>query len=315
MAFFCLYMMRIALELARENKTYEGLATKFFEHFVYIGAAMKNMGGREFQLWDERDGFFYDVLRYPSGEFHRFRVRSLVGLIPFFAVEVLNPEELALHPQFLTDIDWFVRNRPELVRHACTKRMTERGPMLVLSIVDEHQLKRLLERLWDPREFLSDAGVRSLSAHHRDHPFVFGSSEVRYTPAEEDDVKLKGGNSNWRGPIWFPTSYLIVESLCKYADAHGPEFGLCINRGDKDCITPRAMAKEIADRLIGIFRLNASGCRPVFGGAAKFQNDRHWRDCLLFYEHFHGDNGAGLGASHQTGWTALVANLIDDWRR
>ena len=315
MAFFCLYMMRIALELARENKTYEGLATKFFEHFVYIGAAMKNMGGREFQLWDERDGFFYDVLRYPSGEFHRFRVRSLVGLIPFFAVEVLNPEELALHPQFLTDIDWFVRNRPELVRHACTKRMTERGPMLVLSIVDEHQLKRLLERLWDPNEFLSGAGVRSLSAHHRDHPFVFGSSEVRYTPAEEDDVKLKGGNSNWRGPIWFPTSYLIVESLCKYADAHGPEFGLCIDRGDNDCVTPRAMAEEIADRLIGIFRLNAGGCRPVFGGAAKFQNDAHWRDCLLFYEHFHGDNGAGLGASHQTGWTALVANLIDDWRR
>jgi len=314
MAFFCLYMMRIALELARENKTYEGLATKFFEHFVYIGAAMKNMGGRDWQLWDEQDGFFYDVLRYPSGEFHRFRVRSLVGLIPFFAVEVLNSDELRLHPSFLTDIDWFLRNRPDLSRHVCTRTMHDGGPMLVLSIVDQHQLKRLLERIWDPREFLSDAGVRSLSACHRDHPFVFGSSRVQYEPAEENEVKLKGGNSNWRGPIWFPTSYLIVEALCRYTEAYGPEFGLCVDRGDRDCVTPQAMAREIADRMIGIFRRDRNGRRPVFGGAALFQEDPYWRDCLLFYEHFHGDNGAGLGASHQTGWTALVANLIHDWR-
>jgi hypothetical protein len=228
---------------------------------------------------------------------------------------VLNPEELRLHPQFLTDIDWFVRNRSDLVRHACTKTNSKNGPMLVLSIVDEHQLKLLLRRLWDPAEFLSEAGVRSLSAYHRDHPFVFGSSHVRYEPAEENDVKLKGGNSNWRGPIWFPTSYLIVEALCKYSDAYGEGFGLCLDRGDNACVTPRDMGREIADRLIGLFRRNRDGRRPVFGGAQKFQEDPHWRDYLLFYEHFHGDNGAGLGASHQTGWTALVANLIDDWRK
>ncbi|HWZ34353.1 MAG TPA: hypothetical protein VNX18_23605 [Bryobacteraceae bacterium] len=290
MAFFCLYMMRIALELAKENKSYEGLATKFFEHFIYIGAAMKKMGGRDYQLWDERDGFFYDILRYPNGEFHKFRVRSLVGLIPMFAVEVLRTEELKQHPDFMRDVNWFVKNRPELVGHAC-----EISPdSYTLSIVDRHQLARILERLRSPEEFLSDAGIRSLSRFHRDHPFVFGNSTVRYEPAEED-IKLKGGNSNWRGPIWFPTSYLIVESLLRFEQT--------------------AFAGEVAERLIGIFKRDASGRRPVFGGTEKFQADPYWRDCLLFYEHFHGDNGAGIGASHQTGWTALVANLIDEWRR
>jgi hypothetical protein len=290
MAFFCLYMMRIALELAKENKAYEGLATKFFEHFIYIGAAMKKMGGRDYQLWDEQDGFFYDILRYPNGEFHKFRVRSLVGLIPMFAVEVLHSEELKQHPDFMRDVNWFVKNRPELVGHSC-----EISPdSYTLSIVDRHQLARILERLRSPEEFLSRAGIRSLSRFHRDHPFVFGNSTVRYEPAEED-IKLKGGNSNWRGPIWFPTSYLIVESLMRFEQI--------------------AFAGEVAERLIGIFKRDASGRRPVFGGAEKFQTDPHWRDCLLFYEHFHGDNGAGIGASHQTGWTALVANLIDEWRR
>ncbi len=311
MAFFCVYMMRIALELSKENKTYQGLAVKFFEHFIYIGAAMKNMGGREFQLWDEEDGFFYDVLRYPNGEFHRFRVRSLVGLIPLFAVEVLSTAELQDHPEFLANIDWFVRNRPDLVRHACSTPMKKDGPGLILSMVDENQLKRLLERLWNPDEFLSPAGVRSLSAYHREHPFVFGNSRVGYEPAEED-IKLKGGNSNWRGPIWFPTAYLIVESLVKFGEAHGADFGLPAAGGG--VTTPKVMAEEIAGRLIHLFCRNEQGRRPVFGGAEKFQTDPHWKDLLLFYEHFHGDNGAGIGASHQTGWTALVANLIDEWR-
>ncbi|MBZ5602980.1 MAG: glucosidase [Acidobacteriia bacterium] len=290
MAFFCLYMMRIALELAKENKSYEGLATKFFEHFVYIGSAMKKMGGRDYQLWDDQDGFFYDILRYPNGEFHKFRVRSLVGLIPMFAIETVSADELRQHPDFMRDVNWFVNNRAELVGHAC--EIAPDG--YTLSIVDRHQLGRILERLRDPNEFLSDAGIRSLSRFHRDNPFVFGHSRVRYEPAEED-IKLKGGNSNWRGPIWFPTSYLIVESLVRF--------------GDRD------LAQEVAERLIGIFKRDQHGRRPVFGGAEKFQTDPHWRDHLLFYEHFHGDNGAGIGASHQTGWTALVANLIDEWRR
>ncbi|MEP6540380.1 MAG: glucosidase, partial [Bryobacteraceae bacterium] len=305
MAFFCVYMMRIALELSKDNKTYQGLATKFFEHFIYIGAAMKNMGGREFQLWDEKDGFFYDVLRYPNGEFHRFRVRSLVGLIPLFAVEVISTAELQEHPEFLENIDWFVRNRPDLTRHACSMPKKPDGPGLILSIVDENQLKRLLERIWNPDEFLSPAGIRSLSAYHREHPFIFGNSRVGYEPAEEA-LKLKGGNSNWRGPIWFPTAYLIVESLVKFGDAYGPGFGIPA--------TPKRMAEEIATRLIHLFCRNEQGRRPVFGATEKFQTDPHWQNLLLFYEHFHGDNGAGIGASHQTGWTSLVANLIDEWR-
>jgi hypothetical protein len=297
MAFFCLYMMRIALELAKENSSYEGLATKFFQHFVFIGAAMKRMGGREYTLWDEKDGFFYDILRYPNGDFHKFRVRSLVGLIPMFAVEFLRGEELKQHPEFLSNVDWFVRNRKELVGHACT--IKDDG--FVMSIVDQHQLGRLVERLYDPNEFLSDYGVRSLSKYHREHPFSFGHSMVRYEPAEED-IKLKGGNSNWRGPIWMPTSYLIVRSLRKFGVAM-PELGTA------------KMAEEIAERLVKIFKRDEHGKRAVFGGVEKFQNDPHWRDYLLFYEHFHGDNGAGIGASHQTGWTSLVANLIDEFRR
>jgi hypothetical protein len=302
MAFFCLYMVRIALELARENPSYEGLATKFFEHFIYIGVAMKKMGGRDYQLWDEQDGAFYDILRYPNGEFHKFRVRSLVGLIPLFAVEMLTAEELGKHPAFRSDVDWFLKNRPDLVGHACETVERDGQPLRILSIVDRSQLERIVSRLRDPEEFLSDAGIRSLSKFHRDHPFVFGNSMVRYEPAEEE-IKLKGGNSNWRGPIWFPTTYLLVESLLKFDAAYGPDSGL------------HSLAETITDRLIRIFKRDQNGRRPVFGGSEKFQTDPHWRDCLLFYEHFHGDNGAGLGASHQTGWTALVANLIDEWRR
>jgi hypothetical protein len=295
-------MMKIALELAKENSTYEGLATKFFQHYIYIGKAMKNMGGRPYQLWDAKDGFFYDILRYPNGDFHKFRVRSLVGLIPLFAVEVLHDEELKSKPQFLRDVDWFVHNRAELVGTACHASAVNGSPVHILSIVDKEQLKGILERLGNSDEFLSDFGIRSLSKYHKEHPFYFGNSRVRYEPAEEE-IKLKGGNSNWRGPIWFPTSYLLVESLLKFQKAHGHGLGL----GD--------LAHDISERLINIFKRDGSGRRPVFGAVEKFQNDPHWRDYILFYEHFHGDNGAGLGASHQTGWTALVANLIDEWRK
>ena len=307
MAFFCLYMMRIALELANENKAYEGLATKFFEHFIYIGAAMKNMGGRDFQLWDDRDGFFYDVLRYPNGEFHRFRLRSLVGLIPLFAVARLDSGEMRQHPEFLENVEWFCKNRPNLVRQACVTIERNGSSELLLSIVDENQLSRLVDRIRDPNEFLSDAGLRSLSKRHLHDPFAFGSNIVRYEPAEEK-VKIKGGNSNWRGPVWFPIAYLLIESLAAFADARDD------GEGDRT-IGLRALAGDLAERLIGLFRRDKQGRRPVFGGARKFQEDPYWRDCLLFYEHFHGENGAGLGASHQTGWTALVANLISEWRR
>ena len=311
MAFFCIYMMHIALELAKENKIYESMATKFFQHYTFIGKAMKNIGGRDFQLWDEREGFFYDTLRYPNGDFHRFRVRSQVGLIPIFAVDVLHEDELKQHGEFTADLQWYLRNRQALAKHACIPDKRDGKEILTLSIVDQHQLQRLLERIWDSNEFLSDYGIRSLSKYHKEHPFSFGSSVVRYEPAEED-IKLKGGNSNWRGPIWFPTAYLIVESLRKYSEGFGPHFGL--TGPDGKITNTRQMAQEIADRMINIFKRDQHGHRPVFGGARKFQEDPNWRDYLLFYEHFHGDNGAGIGASHQTGWTALVASLIDEWR-
>jgi hypothetical protein len=263
---------------------------------------MKKMGGRAYQLWDESDGFFYDILRYPSGEFHKFRVRSLVGLIPLFAVEVLYDEDLKTKPSFLRDVDWFIKNRQNLVGHACYASTVGGKKAHVLSLVDRPQLERILERFKDPNEFLSDYGIRSLSKYHKDHPFYFGHSKVSYEPAEEE-VKLKGGNSNWRGPIWFPTSYLLIESILKFDEAHGGELGL------------KGLAKDVAERLMNIFKLDSNGRRPVFGGQEMFQTDPNWRDYILFYEHFHGDNGAGLGASHQTGWTSLVASLIDEWRK
>jgi hypothetical protein len=311
MGFFCLSMMRIALELARKDRVYEGLATKFCQHFIYIGAAMKRMGGRNYQLWDERDGFFYDVLRYPNGDFHHFRVRSLVGLIPLLAIEVLREEDLAAFPDFAAHVAWFIRNRPELVGQACYTTQHEGRLRHVLSIVDQRQLSRILERLFDPEEFLSPAGLRSLSKVHAKHPFRFGEREVRYAPAEAEE-KLKGGNSNWRGPIWFPTSFLLIESLVKFSDALGEGFAVTTGAGPA---TPRKMAGEVAERLIALFRRGLDGRRPVYGGSQTFQQNPHWRDLLLFYEYFHGDSGAGLGASHQTGWTGLVANLIDEWRR
>jgi hypothetical protein len=313
MGFFCLYLMRIALELAKQNPVYEGVATKFFEHFVYIGAAMKKMGGRNYQLWDEKDGFFYDVLRFPNGEFHKFRLRSLVGLIPMYAIEVLEHEELQSHPNFLRDVEWFIKNRPDLVGDACYA-IGNGDRRYVLSIADPTQFKRLLQRIWDPDEFLSPHGIRSLSLHHRANPFQFGDRSLGYEPGEAE-VKLKGGNSNWRGPVWFPTSYLLMHSFVRFEQALGASSAVSTRGSHGDTIKPAAMAEETADRMISIFRRDAQGRRACFGGYEKFQNDPYWRDCLLFNEYYHGDSGMGLGASHQTGWSGLVANLIDEWRR
>ena len=314
MGFFCLHMMRIAIELAEHNRVYEGMATKFFQHFIYISGAMKKMGGRDYQLWDEPDGFFYDVLRLRDGSFHKFAVRSLVGLIPLFAIDVLEEDGIDHLPGFIHDVRWFIRNRPDLVGQACYMERRGRQERHVLSIVDRHQLTRLLQRIWDESEFLSVGGIRSLSKYHERHPFSFGAGTVRYEPAEAD-VKIKGGNSNWRGPIWFPTSYLLIESLMKFGAAHGPEFVVETPAGGATPLGPGEMARQIADRMIGLFTRGQDGTRRIYGGTTTFQENPHWRDCLLFNEYFHGDNGAGLGANHQTGWTGLVANLIDEWRR
>jgi hypothetical protein len=312
MGMFCLNLMRIALELAAENKAYESLALKFFEHYIYIGAAMKNMGGQKYSLWDEDDGFFYDVLRYPDGSFEKFRVRSLVGIIPLYAAETLRLDDVEAYQEFQTNFLWFVRNRKQLTDSCC--HFIEPKKQYELTIVDEQQLKRLLERLLSPDEFLSEFGIRSLSKYHAQHPFTFGHADVRYDPAESEN-KIKGGNSNWRGPIWFPTTFLIIESLRTLGAGYGNDFKVQIPGNSAGPRNLLEIGEEIANRMIRIFTRNEHGERPVYGGTRKFQDDPHWRDLILFYEFYHGDSGAGIGASHQTGWSALVAALIDDWRQ
>jgi len=311
MGMFCLNMMRISLELARENKVYEALATKFFQHYIYIGAAMKKMGGRNYNLWDEEDGFFYDVLRYPDGHFEKVKVRSLVGLIPLYAVERLETEWVSQFKEFKGGLDWFVENRKELAGHVVNRIDNKEGDhSLALTIVDQDQLKRMLDWICNPQEFLSDYGLRSLSAYHLEHPFTLGGASVTYEPGEAD-CKIKGGNSNWRGPIWFPTAFLMIESLRKLAKAYGSDLKITTAHGKEWTIGE--IAEYIAEGMIKIF-VRKDGRRPLYANIDKFQNDPHWRDYIFFHEYFHGDTGAGLGASHQTGWTGLAASLIDEWR-
>ena len=314
MGMFCLNLMRISLELARDNPAYEGMATKFLQHYAYVAYAMRHMGGRDYALFDEKDGFFYDVLHRPDGRYQRFRVRSLVGLIPLFAVERLEGAWMTPFKEFTANFQWFLTHRRELVADVIH---TIEGPdgdvTYLLTIIAPDQLDRMLGYLHDEGEFLSRYGVRSLSKDHELHPFEHDGHVVTYEPAESVS-KIKGGNSNWRGPIWFPTTFLIIESLRKLGTAFGPRHVVRTQGSGGQPITLHAMARDLARRLVDIFLLDEHGHRPVYGGAPKFSDDPSWRDHLLFYEYFHGDNGAGIGASHQTGWTALVANLIDEWR-
>jgi hypothetical protein len=314
MGMFCLNLMRIALELAVENPTYEALATKFFQHYIYVGAAMKNMGNRRYSLWDEEDGFFYDVLRFPDGSFEKFRVRSLVGLIPLYAVERLEERWMEPFKEFRTNLDWFLKNKRHVVQDVCYPMERDGQKLHLLAIVDAPQMKRLLARALDADEFASPWGLRSMSRCHAVHPFNFGGNEVRYEPAEAES-RIKGGNSNWRGPVWFPTTFLMIETLRKLGAAYGPDLTVPA-LGDEG--PPRnlwAVAEDMANRMIRLFTRDATGRRPCHGQSALFRDDPHWRDLLLFHEYFNGETGEGLGASHQTGWTALVASLIDEWRR
>ncbi len=316
MGMFCLNLMRIALELAKENHAYEALATKFFQHYIYVGAAMKRMGTNDYQLWDEADGFFYDVLRFPDGTFEKFRVRSLVGLIPLYAIERLEDRWIEPFQEFKADMHWFLRNKRHVVAGVCYPVHHDDQRVHICAIVDEDQLRALLRRLVDPEEFLSPYGLRSLSKHHEHVPFRFGDKVVNYEPAEAVS-KIKGGNSNWRGPVWFPTSFLMIESLRKLGTAYGPHFTV-MAPDESGAAVPQSLwqvAEGLANRLIRIFTRGADGRRPVYGNRRKFQEDPHWRDLILFHEYFHGDTGEGLGASHQTGWTGLVASLIDEWRK
>jgi hypothetical protein len=313
MGMYCLNMLGIALELARENPAYEDVASKFFEHFVYIAHAMDDLGGEGISLWDEEDGFFYDVLHTPDGQLRRLRVRSMVGLIPLFGVETLEPEVLERLPGFTRRIQWFIDNRPEFREHLVETTSASGGVRRLLSIVTSQQLPRLLRYLLDEAEFLSPHGIRAVSRYHRDHPYILSidgmAHRVDYEPAESS-TGLFGGNSNWRGPVWFPVNYLLIESLRRFHHFFGDDFRVGDPTRSDRMLNLQDAAAELSRRLTRIFLRGADGRRPVYGGTEKFQRDPHWRDLIPFYEYAHGDNGAGIGASHQTGWTGLVATLL-----
>jgi hypothetical protein len=315
MAMYCLNMLNIALELAWTRPAYEDVATKFFEHFVYIANAFYDMGGHGVSLWDETDGFFYDMIHTPDGSFLPLRIRSFVGLIPLFAVGSLEPELLEKLPRFRRRLEWFLEYRPHLVEHVAPLNELGRHGRYHLAIVGRDRLARILSRVFDPDEFLSDYGLRSLSKYHQKHPYRLRLGgqvyEVQYEPAESS-TDLFGGNSNWRGPLWFPINYMMIEALRKYDDHYEDSLQIEFPGGWANWYTLEMAADELSKRLVRIFLRDEEGCRPVFGGEMIFQQDPHWRDHILFYEYFHGDNGAGIGASHQTGWTALVAKLIHD---
>jgi hypothetical protein len=313
MGMYCLNMLAIALELAQEDPAYEDVASKFWEHFVYIAYAMNNLGDEGIELWDEADGFYYDVLHLPDGNHFPLKVRSMVGLIPLFAVETLEPELLDRLPGFKRRLEWFIDNRPDLTRNLACMRTTGHGERRLLSIVDRDRLRLVLRYMLDEAEFLAPHGIRALSRVHHDNPYslaVNGTEhQVHYEPAESS-TGLFGGNSNWRGPVWFPVNYLLIESLQKFHHYLGDDFTVECPRGSGQMLTLEAVAVELSRRLSRIFLRGADDQRPVYGGMEKFQRDPHWRDLLLFHEYFHGDNGAGIGASHQTGWTGLVAKLL-----
>ncbi len=314
MAMYCLNLMRIALELAQYNRVYEDIATKFFEHFLYIAAAMNNIGDQGVGLWDEDDQFFYDVLHFPNGELLPLKVRSMVGLIPLYAVEILEPEVLNKLPDFKRRLEWFLNYRPDLAALVSHWSEPGRGDRRLLSLLRGHRMKCLLRRMLDESEFLSDYGIRSLSRAHLEEPYVFSCMDhplsVQYEPAESQSG-LFGGNSNWRGPVWFPVNYMVINSLRRFAEFYGDDFKIEYPGGSGNYISIDAVADELALRLTRLFRKDENGRRPVFGDNDKFQNDPHFHDYILFYEYFHGDNGRGVGASHQTGWTGLVAKLIE----
>ncbi len=313
MGMYTLNMLAIAMELAREDATYEDVASKFWEHFLYIANAMNNLGQDGISLWDEEDGFYYDVLHLGNGDHFPLKVRSMVGLIPVFAVETLEPDTLARLPGFARRLEWFVRHRHDLTSNVACMRTPGSAERRLLSIVDQSQLRRVLQVMLDEREFLSPFGIRAVSRLHHERPYsvsLAGSEHsVSYEPGESS-TGLFGGNSNWRGPIWFPVNFLIVESLQRFHHYLGPEFTVECPTGSGVFMTLAQVADEISRRLTRTFLRAPDGRRPVHGTHEQFQTDPHWRDLILFYEYFHGDNGRGVGASHQTGWTGLVAKLI-----
>lgn len=316
MAMYSLNLMRIALELSKRNKIYQDVATKFFEHFLNIAHSMSGLCGGGLGLWDEQDEFYYDVF-HSENKTIKLKVRSMVGLIPLFAVEVLDPELMKQVPEFEERLNWFLNNRPQLAGLVSRWQEKGKGERRLLSLLRGHRMKMLLRRMLDETEFLSDYGVRALSKHHEDNPYTFYANgeeyTVKYVPAESDSGMF-GGNSNWRGPIWFPVNYLIIESLQKFHHYYGDDFKIEYPTNSGHFITIKEAADELTKRLTNIFIKDSTGRRALFGDNDKFQQDENFKDYLFFNEYFHGDNGRGVGASHQTGWTGLIAKLLQPRR-
>jgi hypothetical protein len=313
MGMYCLNMLAIALELAQDNSTYEDIASKFFEHFLRIADAMNSIGKADLDLWDEEDGFYYDVLHLPNGNHFPMKVRSIVGLVPLFAIATLEPQILEKLPGFKQRMEWFICNRPDLRQNVACMETPGIGARRLLAIVNRDKIRRILQKVLDENEFLSPYGIRSISKVHAQHPYIFTFNgqeyRVDYEPAESS-TGLFGGNSNWRGPIWFPVNYLLIESLQKFHYYLGDGFQVECPTGSGQMMNLGEVATELSQRLTRIFLRDESERRPLYSGIETFQTNPHWQDFILFHEYFHGDNGAGLGASHQTGWTGLVAKLI-----
>jgi hypothetical protein len=312
MAMYCLNLLAIAMELASEDSCYEDVASKFWEHFLYIAKAINNLGS-DGGMWCEEDGFFYDVLHTPSGAHVPMKIRSIVGLVALFAVESLEPAGVDKLPGFKRRMEWFIEHRSDLAGHVPFMNVPGEGQRRLMSIVNGEQLRRVLRLMLDESEFLSPYGVRALSRFHKDHPFVMPVDHteyrVDYEPAESA-TGLFGGNSNWRGPVWFPVNYLIIESLQKFHHYFGCDYKVECPTGSGNLLTLWEVAAEISRRLTRTFLRDSDGKRPVHGGNPCYQTDPHWSDLVLFYEYFNGDDGAGIGASHQTGWTAIVSKLL-----
>jgi hypothetical protein len=313
MAMYCLNLLRIALELAQHNHVYEDIATKFFEHFLSIAAAINGQGEDKLGLWDEVDQFYYDHLNLPDGENVPMKIQSAVGLIPLLAVEVLDPDVLAQLPAFTSRMEWYLKHRANLSCLISDWKVCGTEDRKLLSLLRGHRMKALLKRMLDETQFLSGQGVRSLSKFHEQHPFRYETGgqtyEVAYWPAESRSG-LFGGNSNWRGPVWMPLNFLLIEALQKFHHYYGDDFKVECPAGSGKFITLNEVAEELTRRLAKLFLKGDDGQRPVLKYHPKLATDPHFKDYLLFHEYFHGDNGRGVGASHQTGWTGLIAKLL-----
>jgi hypothetical protein len=314
MAMFCLNMLRMSIELSERDAVYEDMTIKFLEHFLYIAEAMTDMGSEGIGLWDDQDNFFYDVLSMPSGQKIPMRLRSMVGLIPLFAVGIVEQAVINKRPELWRKIEMYRERRPDLVK--LVSRWNELGShgRRLFSLARAFRMTKLLQRMLDESEFLSPYGVRALSRTYLDHPYDFEYDgvhyRVKYQPGESDSG-LFGGNSNWRGPIWMQVNYLLVENLRRFHQYYGDGLTVECPTGSGIMLTLDQVGDELCRRLLKLFQRGADGRRPVFGSYEKFQTDPHFKDYILFFEYFHGDNGRGCGASHQTGWTGLIANLID----